>query len=306
MKKEGFSLIEVIVTVGLFGLSIMFGISVYSKYQEERKKIDTLAVASSYSRQFFDLRAKVVQAATRIDFTSFDPADGNIHTMNGQESYQNITIQANSSQCGPITETVTVDCVPKHSQVPSIDLNQISGPRQVFVSCAPKACGSSTDNILGKDGQLPRIKVTRTVKKHDTSGNCLNDTQDTVTFFPQSEDLLSSSGREGNPVAAVVCINTPVGAKLAVDGIHCGTPSAAGKTPPDCIDCEVSKSSYSTAAQQTLWDNNCPLYRDFGLSIFFIAQVGKDKFDLAQQVASFPRPGLLDPKAAKILGPTGQ
>lgn len=126
-----------------------------------------------------------------------------------------------------------------------------------------------------------------------------------MTYFPEEEEGFSSSGLNGKPVAAAVCLQVPAGYHFELAGVHCGTPGTENQRPPDCIDCELPKTQYPHNRQDA-WSENCPLYRDFNLSVFFVSRYAEDKFDLSQQVANFPRPKIFDPNAPKIMGTAGK
>lgn len=333
MKKTGFSLIELTTVAAISGFAIIYGISLYQAQDKERRKEDATNAAFSQIRQFFDLRRKILQTSNQLSFTSFNES-GQKRFMKSkdysvcaegstdcQENYRVLTVKGRSPVCegAQVEETVEVECVAKNPVVPEIKLEGMAGPgAKVFELCSRAACAVS-GGILGKAqasgtetaARLPRIKINRKIPKTDASGNCLvGQVSEVISYFPPSAQDLSSDGRNGNPVAAVVCMQVPSGKKLEIDGIHCGTP-LAGSPPPSplpttppiptyCIDCERSRAAYPTA-QQATYDANCPIFRDFNITVFAITKYGENNFDVVQQVANFARPKIEDPNGVKIL-----
>lgn len=331
MKKAGFSLIELTTVVAISAFAVLYGISLYQAQDKERRKEDSTNAAFSQIRQFFDLRRKILQTSNQLSFTSFgtkrfmksqDYSSCVEGDADCQENYRVLAVKGRSPVCegAQIEETLEVECVAKNPVVPEIKLEGMAGPgAKVFELCSRGACsvsggvlGTAQTSSTGETAaRLPRLKIVRRIPKTDASGNCLaGQVSEVVSYFPPSASDLSSDGRNGNPVAAVVCMQVPYGKKLEVDGVHCGTPGAAAPltTPPPpasstdayCIDCERLRSHYPTALQGT-YDANCPLFRDFNITVFAITKYGENNFDVVQQVANFARPKIEDPNGVKIL-----
>jgi len=266
---KGFTLVELMVTLALLSLVALFGVTLTQAQFKENKRIEAMSQASASIRQFFDLRRRVLQSATNLNFTSFSPVNylnpNNYQECSGpasasppcQEVFSNMRIEANSAECDlGVTETIQVECINKNQKVGIINLAEVPGAiSDVFGKCAPD-CSQLTNKV-------PRIKVVRECRR---TGRALRTTE---TFFPDgnravpSTDSISNDGRDGNPIAAVLCMQIPLGRNLST-------------------------------------------YRDFNLSMFMLTRTTDDKYDWVQQTASFPRPKIPDPNAAVNLGPAGK
>lgn len=312
MKKKGFTLLELIVTVGLMGVACLFGISLFLEQDKERRKNENASQAYSQIRQFFDLRRRFLQTANQLTFTSYNES-GQKKFMKSkdfsscvegepdcQESYRAFVVEGRTSICqgGIIRETVETECVNKNPVISTVDLNSIGGPgAKAFEFCAPVACAAQ--NGIIRSAQIPRIKITRRIPKRAINGTCVpNQFTNSISYFPPSALNRSSDGTNGNPVAAVACLQVPVGRKIEVDGKHCGTTGASDF--PNCYKCEEPQNAHDSSIKDD-FPTYCPLYRDFNISVVVITRHERNIYDAYHQAANFPRPKIEDPEGVRIL-----
>ncbi|MFM8270173.1 MAG: prepilin-type N-terminal cleavage/methylation domain-containing protein [Pseudomonadota bacterium] len=331
MKQKGFTLLELLIGLGLSSVVLFFGTSLFLSQEKERKKQETTNVTFSMTRQFLDLRRKISQRLRKevslipfkqnryinlLSFTACNPG-----TSSCQQTFSSINFSAQAAECDEVRENISVECVTKTPSVPVIDMGAFpEDAKGGFSDCVPAEC-KLVNNQLGTQNALPRIRITRQIPRRGSDGTCLVDGsgnkifQESVSFFPSGNANSSNDGSLVNPiVAASLCILPPVNALPPTpDPIkNCGPTSPLSPLPPlpppaddtqtYCIDCERNVEDYPPNQQQNRIQLCQPKFRDFNLTLFAISRFGEKHFELVKQVANFPNSKLDTSSGIQFLG----